>query len=316
LPSSAFFSWNADVNVISYTVEYSQLNSGNWITLNATSNSIILNSLDSCTEYELRIISQCAVNVNNTYSQSVRFRTGGCGNCIDLSYCSSAAGDASYEWISSVVFNDISSNSGDNGGYADYTTRSTDLFRGHAYPLSLQLSTSPAPTANWRWKVWIDYNQDAYFSDTLELVYSAGPITTQTFSSNGIVGIPANVTPGTTRMRVALKWGNGDITNSCFSFNYGEVEDYCVNILDDPSSTEISALEEIRLYPNPANEQLYIQYGTENQEYSICDINGRLLKVDRLENGHSNASLSDLPAGCYILDIESVGKKVKFVKLP
>ena len=316
LPSSAFFSWNADANVISYTVEYSQLNSGNWITLNATSNSIIINSLDSCTEYELRIISQCAVNVNNTYSQSVRFRTGGCGNCIDLSYCSSAAGDASYEWISSVVFNDISSNSGDNGGYADYTTRSTDLFRGHAYPLSLQLSTSPAPTANWRWKVWIDYNQDAYFSDTLELVYSAGPITTQTFSSNGIVGIPANVTPGTTRMRVALKWGNGDITNSCFSFNYGEVEDYCVNILDDPSSTEISALEEIRLYPNPANEQLYIQYGNENQEYSISDINGRLLKVGRLENGHSNVSLLDLPAGCYILNIESAGKKVKFVKLP
>jgi subtilisin family serine protease len=316
LPNSAIFSWNADANVNNYSVEYRELNSGNWITVTAASNSISLSALDSCTEYELRIISQCAVNVNNSYSQTLRFRTNGCGNCIDLNYCSSAAGDASYEWISSVLFNDIASNSGDDGGYADYTSRSTDLFRGHAYPLSLQLGTAPAPTANWRWKVWIDYNQDAYFSDTLELVYSAGPITTQTFTSTGLVGIPANVASGSTRMRVALKWGSGDITSSCFSFNYGEVEDYCLNILDDPSSTAIAISDELRVFPNPANEQLYIQYANHNQAYYIRDINGRLLKVGSLENGQSNLSVSDLPAGCYILSIESTAKKVKFVKLP
>jgi hypothetical protein len=316
LPNSAIFSWNADANVNNYSVEYRELNSGNWITVTAASNNISLSALDSCTEYELRIISQCDVNVNNSYSQSVRFRTNGCGNCIDLNYCNAAGGDASYEWISSVVFNDLSSSSGDDGGYADYTSRSTNLFRGQAYPLSLQLSTDPSTTANWRWKVWIDYNQDGDFNDTLELVYSAGPISTQTFTSTGIVGIPANVPAGNARMRVALKWGSGDISNSCFSFNYGEVEDYCVNILDDPSSTAIALSDEIRVYPNPANELLYIQYANGHQAYYISDINGLQLKVGRLENGQSNVSLSDLPAGCYILSIESAAKKVKFVKLP
>ena len=316
LPNSAIFSWNADANVNNYSVEYRELNSGSWITVTAASNGISLSALDSCTEYELRIISQCDVNVNNSYSQSLRFRTNGCGNCIDLNYCNAAASDASYEWISSVLFNDLSSSSGDDGGYADYTSRSTDLFRGQAYPLNLALSTAPAPTANWRWKVWIDYNQDGDFNDTLELVYSAGPISTQTFTSTGIVGIPANVPAGNARMRVALKWGNGDISNSCFSFNYGEVEDYCVNILDDPSSTAIALSDEILIYPNPANELLYIQYANDNQAYYISDINGRQLKVGRLENGQSNISLSDLPAGCYILSIESAAKKVKFIKLP
>ena len=315
-PLAVNFSWNAVANVIIYTVEYRELNSASWITVTTASNNISISTLDSCTEYELRIISQCAVNVNNSYSQSVRFRTNGCGNCIDLAYCSSAAGDASYEWISSVEINDIVSSSGDNGGYADFTSRSSDLFRGHAYPLNLQLSTAPAPTANWRWKVWIDYNQDGDFNDTLELVYSAGPITTQTFTSTGIVGIPANVPTGNTRMRVALKWGTGDIASACSSFNYGEVEDYCVNIMDDPTSTTFIEEEELLLYPNPANNLLHIQFGKENKEYYINDINGRLVKIGRLENGQSACDLSNLPSGCYIVSIESTQKRMKFVKLP
>ena len=89
-----------------------------------------------------------------------------------------------------------------------------------------------------------------------------------------------------------------------------------MNILDDPSSTAIAFSDEIRVYPNPVNDLLYIQYANDNQAYYISDINGRQLKVGRLENGQSNVSVSDLPAGCYILSIENAAKKVKFVKLP
>ena len=316
LQTSAFFSWNSDNNVINYTLEYRPTGSTNWISVTINSNSSILNNLDSCTSYEVRILSQCAVNVNNTYSQTISFRTNGCGNCIDLNYCNMTAGDASYEWISSVVLNNLSSNSSNDGGYADFTSRSTDLFRGHAYPLSLQLSTAPSPTANWRWKVWIDYNQDGDFSDTLEMVYSAGPITTLNFNSSGIVGVPANVPIGNTRMRVAMKWGTGDISNSCFSYNYGEIEDYCINIMDDPTAISLSKEDELLLYPNPTKDLLHIQFGNSNDEYYISDVNGRLLSMGRLQNGQSICDLSLLPSGFYVLGIESSSKKVKFVKMP
>jgi hypothetical protein len=226
------------------------------------------------------------------------------------------AGDASYEWISSVVLNNLSSSSSNDGGYANFTSRSTDLFLGHAYPLSLQLSTAPSPTANWRWKVWIDYNQDGDFSDTLEMVYSAGPITTLNFNSSGIVGVPANVPIGNTRMRVAMKWGTGDISNSCFSYNYGEIEDYCINIMDDPTAISLSKEDELLLYPNPTKDLLHIQFGNSNDEYYISDVNGRLLSMGRLQNGQSICDLSLLPSGFYVLGIESSSKKVKFVKMP
>jgi serine protease len=308
----ATFSWNTDANVISYEIEYRAAGDSIWISSGISTNNLSLSGLNPCTEYELRIISVCAINVNNSYSQTIRFRTKGCGNCIDLPYCSSAGDDSSYEWIAQVVLNDLTNNSGDNGGYGDFTGFSTDLFRGHAYPLQLQLNTAPFPSANWRWKVWIDYNQDGDFSDSLELVYSAGPITTSVLTASGIVGIPQNIATGSTRMRVALKWGSGDITE-CGTFSYGEVEDYCVNIMDDPTPNSNFQKQEFSVFPNPSDEILYLMGISNETSYDIINLNGQKVLSGNL-NGHENLiNVSNLPVGLYII-VMADGKRLKFVK--
>lgn len=311
----ASFSWNLDANVISYTLEYRVEGDTVWMALNTNLNSFSLNNLDSCTNYELRIISTCAVNINNNYSQIITFRTRGCGNCIDLNYCAALGDDSSYEWITSVALNNLLSTSGDDNGYGDYTNRSTDLYRGHGFSIDLDMNTAPSPSPNWRWKVWIDYNQDGTFDNTTELVYNSGAITTVTLSANGNIQIPTAIPVGSTRMRVGMKWGSSDFT-ACTNFSYGEVEDYCVNIMDDPSALTIApAAPQLFAYPNPSNDLLNISYGTgEDVFYTIYDLTGRSLKTGLIKNGFEQVDISLLNAGMYILKLDANKGQVKVVK--
>ena len=81
-------------------------------------------------------------------------------------------------------------------------------------------------------RIWIDYNQDGQFDDNTELAYKSG-----TGEINGVTGqitIPGNAVPGNTRMRVAMKAAQSNTTPSptpCETIDFGEVEDYCVNIV-------------------------------------------------------------------------------------
>ena len=77
--------------------------------------------------------------------------------------------------------------------------------------------------------VWIDFNQNGSFNDPGELVFSQSP--TQTTPISGNINIPDTALEGPTRMRVTLKWLY--TPGPCDSFNFGEVEDYTVEISKD-----------------------------------------------------------------------------------
>jgi hypothetical protein len=177
------------------------------------------------------------------------------------------------------------------------------------------MNTAPSPSPNWRWKVWIDYNQDGTFDNTTELVYNSGAITTVTLSANGNIQIPTAIPIGSTRMRVGMKWGSSDFT-ACTNFSYGEVEDYCVNIMDDPSALTIApAAPQLFAYPNPTNDLLNISYRTgEDVFYTIYDLTGRSLKTGLIKNGFEQVDISLLNAGMYILKLDANKGQVKVVK--
>ncbi|MDQ1350021.1 MAG: hypothetical protein QG657_322, partial [Acidobacteriota bacterium] len=84
---------------------------------------------------------------------------------------------------------------------------------------------TPSTTNNTEyWKIWIDYNRDGDFADSGENVYSGSGKTTKT----GSFTVSTATEKGTARMRVSMR--SGSIPPNCGSFNYGEVEDYTVNI--------------------------------------------------------------------------------------
>lgn len=314
MPDFAEFNWAFDANVISSLVEYRPLGDTAWTVYNTSNNSILITNLDSCTDYELRIISQCATNFNNRYSSVIPFRTSGCGACLDRTYCAAFTGDSGYEWISEVNLGQIQNISASNNGYANFTGITTNLSKGQSYPVNLSMSVNPSATANWRWKVWVDYNQDGILDNVSELAYSSGSITTMQLSVNGNIFIPQNALNGLTRMRVAMKWGLSDIS-SCGSYPYGEVEDYCVNITENTSNVYSGDDNNvISIFPNPTYNVISVQKHSDHElPFSIMNCNGVSFYSSILSDDIQKIDLSDLPAGMYFI---SVGKKVlKLIKL-
>ena len=62
--------------------------------------------------------------------------------------------------------------------------------------------------------------------------------------------MPVSALLGVTRMRVSMKYNSGPAP--CDNFTYGEVEDYCVQVIEGNAVQEPSSnLELVKVYPNP-----------------------------------------------------------------
>ncbi len=172
---------------------------------------------DNCGNYD-----ECSFNV--TIEESVD----NTGN--PPAYCSASGNDATRLWISQVNFGQINSTSAKEG-YNDRTIEQTSVFPGLSYPISI--------TAKSRWngyfshvRVWIDFDQDGVFQNVEEIVMEDYFLTAtngvQSFILSGQVSIPSNASFGISRMRVIVS--RDAAPDSCGEIDFGEVEDYSVNI--------------------------------------------------------------------------------------
>ena len=139
-------------------------------------------------------------------------------------YCTSSGRDAFTEWIGNVTFAGVSSTSG-SSSYSDYMATPITVSRGATYSLSITPAFLQGTRSEY-FKVWIDYNHDGDFTDGGEQVFSAGPSTS---AVTGNITIPVTATKAITRMRVSMRY-NATPTSSCGTYDYGEVEDYALNI--------------------------------------------------------------------------------------
>jgi hypothetical protein len=164
----------------------------------------------------------------------VRGNVNAAGNCLTTcggppppppppEYCSSTSTNQTYEWIQTVALESINNNSGNNGGYSDFTAQSAALTTGNSYSATLTPGFASSSYTE-HWSIWIDYNGDMDFDDAGEQV--------GTGSGSGVVTINFTVPSGsptaTTRMRVTMQYNSAPPV--CGSFQYGEVEDYSVDI--------------------------------------------------------------------------------------
>jgi hypothetical protein len=117
------------------------------------------------------------------------------------SYCDAGSGNTGAAgYIHYVAFADMGNSSGAGaGGYQDFTNVVGHVKAGTGYAFTVQPSVIPNPGSVLQ--VWIDYNRDGVF-DSSELVVSFPGTLATTGFWQGAINIPANVTPGYTRMRV------------------------------------------------------------------------------------------------------------------
>ncbi len=152
-------------------------------------------------------------------------------------YCSSGAGSTADTKCDRVVLVGSSAtidNNTSSTGCATYSDFSSsvapaDLSPGAVYTIDITVGTcggTYSKTANG----WIDFNGDGDWTDAGEML---GTGTSYVTTSGTVVSynftVPCNAKSGNTKMRVIVV--EGQATNPCLSYTWGETEDYTVTIL-------------------------------------------------------------------------------------
>ncbi len=272
---------------------------------NSSSTSYTVTGLTPSTTYSFSVKAKDAAGNVSTSSNTVSVTTSA-GSTV--SYCSASATNTADERIGNVKFGTINNTSTGTAGYENFTSISTNVTKGSAYTISI----TPVWTStkyNEAYAVYIDYNGDGDFTDSGELVWSRSASTTSPVT--GTVTIPSTAATGSTRMRVMMQY-NAVPSSSCGSYTYGQVEDYTVNIVSS-GRTELpdtkDLITDVKLYPNPAKDVLYISNST-NEDYRIFDMGGKLINSGKLERGSVN--VSGLIKGAYLIQIGEISRR--FIK--
>lgn len=231
------------------------------------------------------------------------------------SYCGSEGSNSNFEWIQRLQFGSINNTSGNDGGYGDYTNLSTALTPGGSVSVTLVPGFSSSTYTEY-WRLWIDYNRDGDFTDAGEQIGQGSG----TGTLSGTLSVSANATPGTTRLRVAMKYDA--YSTSCETFSYGEVEDYTITIgsalpgENGASTADATGLQSndltkgagFRIFPNPAKDLVNLQYRAADEgtvEIQLLDLMGRTLQAftDQAVSGANTFQLQtqQLPEGTYLI---------------
>ncbi len=153
---------------------------------------------------------------------------------IDLSgqYCipQTVNGTVNGDYINGVIFNEFENlGTGSQGGpaYNNYTSLTTSVERDRCYELTVQAETSGT---NGSVAAWIDFNGDKDFDDDGErILHITKPGPSQEVTA--LVKIPEDAEIGITLMRVRNS-STPDLFTGCGAVDFGETEDYTINIIE------------------------------------------------------------------------------------
>lgn len=231
-------------------------------------------------------------------------------------YCTSNGANVNYEWIDLVSLGSIYNSTGADGGYADYTNKSTDLSPGSQYTINYSCGFSGSSYTEY-WHVYIDFNRDGDFDDSGERVGYQSSSSSGTLSSTFIV--PSGASIGNTRMRVTMKY-NGAATPCETGFSYGEVEDYNINITDGKamlSANDMDLNDNYKIYPNPVHNELNIDAnGQEDFTIELINMNGQKIMETTYMLSNGKLDVAHLQNGLYVLQLRTKDEVVvkRFVK--
>jgi hypothetical protein len=222
-------SWSDNANnETGFQVERSVNGVSNWSVISTTtantSRHLDLN-LTALTTYFYRVRATNADGYSE-YTSVVTVTTSDVNTTAD--YCASKGVDQSYEEIQNIQIGSINNNSSGGNGYSDFTAINSNLSKGEYYTVTVTPKWLNNVSYKEGYVVWIDYNHNGIFTDSGEQVLSITP--TQTTPATGTFTVPSNITNGSTRMRISMMYDASP--RACGAFEYGEVEDYTVNIID------------------------------------------------------------------------------------
>ena len=303
--NSATVNWGY-VNNATYSFRYRKIGNTNWTTVSTNNNTYALSGLNNSTQYEVQVATICS-GVIGTFSASSSFST------LGLSYCTFESLDNSYEYISNVSLGTMSNNSLESF-YSDYTSDVTKLITLAKGSANNTLSVTkawqnPDDTYDESITAWIDFNQNGVFEISEKIMATD---TNQITPVSTTFAVPSDAVIGNTRLRILLT-DLSSPSSACGQVDYGEVEDYMVNIISNLAVDNFSK-NKLQIFPNPASDILNITQVSSSANYNIYNASGQLVSKGNIYNNKVN--VSKLPKGIYFIEVQEKGQssKVKFIK--
>lgn len=191
---------------------------------NTTTTTATITGLSAATSYNYTVKAKDAAGNLSIASSALTITT--LAN-TGVTYCTSTSNNTNDERIGNVKLNTINNSSTGTNGYENFTTVSTTLNKGTNYTLTITPTWTGSVYAE-GYAAWIDFNKNGVFTDAGEQVASIAA--TSNTPVNSTVSIPSSAVNGTTRMRVSMRYNA--IPTACETLDYGQVEDYTINIAD------------------------------------------------------------------------------------
>ncbi|WP_294297775.1 fibronectin type III domain-containing protein [uncultured Chryseobacterium sp.] len=259
--------------------------------VSATGTSATIMNLTPDTNYYIFVRSKCSGSDNSIWTDAVTVRTG---------YCVPSSSNQN-SWVSAfsstgaVTNMAYTSSAGAAGGYQNLTSSNNKISTTAGASTSVSF-TAGGPTCGFA--VWIDWNNNFTF-ETTERVFVTSTYVT---STSGTITVPAGTAAGTYRMRVVTDYNSTAPANACASITRGEFIDFKFEVASALATAETSVNKnEIKVYPNPFTDVLYIAQTKGVRSVSVADVSGRVVKT--IENPGNELHLGELNSGLYLVTV-------------
>lgn len=206
---------------VTYQWQSASSGSGPWTDISGATSSSYSTSLTVATWFRCNVT--CSGNTGTSNPVQVTIKP------VSQCYCIPPASDCTDDdVITRVVLNTLDNAStcsvGPPAGYTYYSSLpDPEIYIGAGNTITVEKPTSWPEGVS----VWVDFNQNGTFEASEGTnIGTVGSLA----SVSGTINVPANATPGVTRMRVRISFG-GFPTGACSSLTFGETEDYDVNVV-------------------------------------------------------------------------------------
>lgn len=288
-------------------LEYKQKDEVTWKNLNGDYHFEI-KDLPTCSYYEFRVSHSCLDGKSQSpLTNHQSFHTT-CGSCTDEAYCDNFKLNNQQEWISTITLGETLWETGpDNNGHGIYLGYKIPVLDKNKYYKLEIIPGFAAQSYKENFKVYVDLNNDQNFTAE-DLLYTSNG--REPFVKDSLL-IPANVTPGIKRMRVVMNFEDRALTCNT-SQDYGEVEEYCIEVSQVVGSENLELKSKIYLENTIFNDQITLgldNFDGKNLLLNLYDASGRLSRQSLLPvEGLSSVQLSglgELTSGLYFLQVIS-----------
>ena len=270
--------------------------------------SYYVTGLTASTTYNFKVEAKDEAGNKSSFSNIVPVTTLATGN----TYCTSQSNSTSFMKIQNVKLNTIDNASIGGAGYEDFSYLSTDVTKGNQYTITITPYWS-GTVYPLRYRVYADFNNNGLFTDAGEQAWSLTSASSAA-TVTGTFTIPASAATGIVRIRVQAAYSQ--TPTSCSTINYGQVEDYSLNIQDILAVSDVNKANQTTIYPNPVKDVINIQSKDSSElSYQVYNIAGQIVLTGKSADKKINAQ--KLTSGNYILELTTKqGEKStqKFIK--